>query len=238
MDKETDGTGQTTQIEIITTNQPRQGAPGHHSSAPATSTEYTQINAAIAAGVANNVNDFIGLVHEANEANERERGMKLRDAFRIYPKAVCWSIILSSSIIMEGYDTAVTGSFNAYPSWLNKFGTRAKDGTLNIAPHWQNGIGAATNCGEIIGLQVAGFLSERTGYRITLIVALTFLIGFIFIPFFAPSLGVFLVGQFMQGISWGVFQTMTVAYAAEVCPVPLRHYLTGEFHALQNCLSC
>lgn len=29
-----------------------------------------------------------------------------------------------------------------------------------------------------------------------------------------------------MGIPWGVFQTMTTAYAAEVCPVPLRHYLT------------
>lgn len=28
-------------------------------------------------------------------------------------------------------------------------------------------------------------------------------------------------------VPWGVFQTMTIAYAAEVCPVPLRHYLTA-----------
>lgn len=28
-------------------------------------------------------------------------------------------------------------------------------------------------------------------------------------------------------MAWGVFQTMTTAYAAEVCPVPLRHYLTA-----------
>ena len=43
---------------------------------------------------------------------------------------------------------------NAYPSFLNVFGVRAADGTLNIAPSWQNGLGAATNCGEVIGLQV------------------------------------------------------------------------------------
>jgi hypothetical protein len=43
---------------------------------------------------------------------------------------------------------------NAFPSFLNVFGVRAKDGSLNIAPSWQNGIGAATNCGEVIGLQV------------------------------------------------------------------------------------
>lgn len=36
--------------------------------------------------------------------------MKLLDAFRIYPKAMFWSVVLSSSLIMEGYDTAVVGS--------------------------------------------------------------------------------------------------------------------------------
>ena len=71
--------------------------------------EFTQINDAIAAGIARDVDDFMTLVTEADEANQRERGMKLSEAFRTYPKAMAWSIILSSSIIMEGYDTAITG---------------------------------------------------------------------------------------------------------------------------------
>jgi len=36
--------------------------------------------------------------------------MSLLEAFRIYPKAIMWSVILSSSLIMEGFDTAVVGS--------------------------------------------------------------------------------------------------------------------------------
>lgn len=72
---------------------------------------------------------------------------------------------------------------NAYPSFLKVFGIKAPDGTLNIPPSWQNGIGAATNCGEVIGLQIAGVMSERVGYRWTIIAALVTLIGFIFIPF-------------------------------------------------------
>lgn len=72
----------------------------------------------------------------------------------------------------------------------------------------------------------AGFLSDRLGYRWTLISALIVLTGLIFIPFYAENLKIFLVGNMLMGIPWGVFQTMTTAYAAEVCPVPLRHYLT------------
>ena len=50
--------------------------------------------------------------------------------------------------------------------------------------------------------------------------------AFIFIPFFAPNLTVLLVGQILQGLPWGVFQTLTTSYAAEVTPVALRPFLT------------
>jgi SP family general alpha glucoside:H+ symporter-like MFS transporter len=62
--------------------------------------------------------------------------------------------------------------------------------------------------------------------RGTIIGALAMMTAFIFIPFFAPNKPVLLVGNLLQGLSWGVFQTITTAYGAEVCPVPLRHYLT------------
>ena len=64
----------------------------------------------VSIGSADFVNILWTLVNEANEANERERSMKLLTAFRLYPKAILWSIILSSALIMEGYDTAVVGS--------------------------------------------------------------------------------------------------------------------------------
>jgi MFS transporter, SP family, general alpha glucoside:H+ symporter len=44
--------------------------------------------------------------------------MKLLTALRIYPKAMIWSIILSSCLIMEGYDTAVVGSCTCFALYL------------------------------------------------------------------------------------------------------------------------
>ncbi len=114
----------------------------------------------------------------------------------------------------------------AYPAFLSKFGIPDSTGVKQIPSSWHNGISGATNVGEILGLQLAGPVSERYGYRYTIIAALVAITGFIFIPFYAESLTIFLVGELFQGIAWGVFQTMTTAYAAEVCPVPLRHYLT------------
>lgn len=91
---------------------------------------------------------------------------------------------------------------------------------------WQAGISNAMNVGQIIGLFINGFISERFGYRKTMLGSLLATTLAIFILFFAPSKPVLLVGELCIGIPLGVFQTLAVTYAAEVCPVVLRAYLT------------
>jgi len=56
--------------------------------------------------------------------------------------------------------------------------------------------------------------------------ALFLIICFIFINFFAKNVQTLLAGYILCGIPWGVFQTLTTTYAAEVTPVALRAYLT------------
>ncbi|KAL8243672.1 hypothetical protein R6Q59_009930 [Mikania micrantha] len=48
----------------------------------------------------------------------------------------------------------------------------------------------------------------------------------VFLPFFTKSPPLLLVGQILSGIPWGMFQTLSVAYASEVSAVCLRGYLT------------
>jgi SP family general alpha glucoside:H+ symporter-like MFS transporter len=60
------------------------------------------------------------------------------------------------------------------------------------------------------------------------IVALT---AFIFIMVFANSLTMLVIAEVFCGIPWGVFQTLTTAYASEVCPIALRGYLTAWVNA-------
>lgn len=52
------------------------------------------------------------------------------------------------------------------------------------------------------------------------------MIAFIFVPFFAPSVGVLVAGEILCGMPWGAFQAITTTYAADICPVSLRAYLT------------
>ena len=69
-------------------------------------------------------------------------------------------------------------------------------------------------------------MSEKFGYRKTMIFSLVLVTAFIFILFFAPSVEVLVVGEVLCGIPWGIFQTLTTQYASEVSPVVLRPYLT------------
>jgi len=117
-------------------------------------------------------------------------------------------------------------NFYAFPAFTKRYGVLTSDGTYQIPAPWQAGLSNGAGVGEIIGLFLNGIISERYGYRKTMIVSLVAVICFIFIPFFAKDLVDLQVGEVLCGIPWGVFQTLTTAYASEVCPVQLRAYLT------------
>ncbi|MGO2853442.1 MAG: MFS transporter [Tetragenococcus koreensis] len=51
-------------------------------------------------------------------------------------------------------------------------------------------------------------------------------IGFIFIPYFAKDIEMLLAGEILLGVPWGAFQTLSIFYSSEVCPLVLRPYLT------------
>jgi MFS transporter, SP family, general alpha glucoside:H+ symporter len=171
--------------------------------------------------------DFAALSNDAKAGTEGEKHMSLAQAFRLYPKAIGWSVLLSTAIVMEGYDTLLLANFFALPQFNRKYGTYdAITKSYQISAAWRSGLTNGASVGEILGLFAAGIIQDRIGYRKTIIGALFMIICFIFITFFAVDLPMLLAGEILCGIPWGVFQTITTAYASEVCPIQLRAYLT------------
>jgi hypothetical protein len=128
---------------------------------------------------------------------------------------------------MEGYDTLLLGQFYANQAFAQRFGFfDTVSQKYQIPSQWQVGLGVSVQIGQILGLQITGWASERFGYRPTMMTALVALTGFLFIQFFAVNLPMLLVGYILLGFPWGTFQTMTVSYAAEVMPVQIRPFLT------------
>jgi SP family general alpha glucoside:H+ symporter-like MFS transporter len=48
---------------------------------------------------------------EARAATTKEHNLPLREGLRAYKKAILWSILLSSAVIMEGYDTILVSIY-------------------------------------------------------------------------------------------------------------------------------
>ncbi|KAJ9092418.1 hypothetical protein QFC20_007373 [Naganishia adeliensis] len=174
---------------------------------------------------------YADLIKDAAQADQIEHEMGVRQALRIHKKAVFWSMALSAALIMEGYDVVLIASFYGHPAFLRKYGVPGPDGKLIIPAAWQSGLGNGSSAGGIIGLLINGWASEKFGPRRTFLVAMVLMIGAIFVPVFAQSLPVLTFGEVLCGIPWGIFQTLTTAYASEVCPIALRHYLTAYINA-------
>ncbi|CZR65115.1 probable alpha-glucoside transport protein [Phialocephala subalpina] len=166
------------------------------------------------------------VIHNAKNATDKEHKMTLMQGIRLYPKAVAWSLLISTCICMEGYDVCLLSNFYAFPQFNKKYGEMLPDGTYQVPARWQAGLSNGANVGEIIGLFINGFVSERFGYRYTVMTCLTLIIAFTAIFFTAKDVIDLQIAEILCGIPWGVFQTLTITYASEVCPVALRGYLT------------
>lgn len=178
------------------------------------------------AEMARTIDKFGEISIDAQRATEFERNMSLFEALRLYRKVAILSLILSASLVMEGYDTSLMVRFFAYPSFQRKFGVPVGDGTYQLTASWQSGLQAGARVGQIIGLWVAGISAERWGYKKTMLGALFTMILVIFTMFFAQNIFMLLIGQILCGLPWGAFQTLTTTYAAEISPLILRPYLT------------
>jgi SP family general alpha glucoside:H+ symporter-like MFS transporter len=85
-----------------------------------------------------NVSDIAALTMEAKQATQSEKNMTVGQAWKLYKKAVMFSILFSTAIVMEGYDIALINAFFAFPPFANKYGVlkNEKDG-YQIPAKWQ-----------------------------------------------------------------------------------------------------
>ncbi|EHK96965.1 putative Maltose permease MAL31 [Glarea lozoyensis 74030] len=119
------------------------------------------------------------IIRNAKNASEVEHQMSLWQGIKLYPKAVGWSILISTCIAMEGYDISLLSNFCTY----------------EVPAPWQAGLS---------NVCLPPLTSIATAHNVETL----------------------LVAEILCGIPWGIFQTLTITYASEVCPVALRGYLT------------
>ncbi|KAI1015505.1 hypothetical protein LB504_010888 [Fusarium proliferatum] len=165
--------------------------------------------------------------HDERQAAETEKNMSLWTGIKTYPWAIFWSVMMSLIIVMEGYDVVLMGGLIPQPAFQRHFGSYYKEHGYQVSGPWQIGLSNAATCGTIFGALANGWLTQRFGYRKTILGSLFAIACFIFVTFFAQSLSMLVIGQILCGLPWGVFATLAPAYASEICPTALRGYLAN-----------
>lgn len=80
--------------------------------------------------------------------------------------------------------------------------------------------------GQILGALASDYPLERFGRRWTLAAGCLWGICFIFLQFFANSIGMLCAGEILGGLAYGFYVVIAPAYASEICPLALRGFLT------------
>ena len=114
------------------------------------------------------------LIEAAMARSDEEASLPKKELFRQYAPAVAFSMLLSLALVMEGMDTGLINNFFAQPAFRRKFGWPDKNGKLQINATWQGAVGAANNCGQIIGLLLNGAFQSRYGSRKVYMVSCSF----------------------------------------------------------------
>lgn len=125
-------------------------------------------------------------------------------------------------IVMDGYDGFLIPSFYAVPSFQRRYGVQLPDGSWTVEAKWQTAYMVGAPIGRIAGALGVGVLADRFGRKRVTLVGLFCLSGITFIVFFAVGKAMLVVGWFLSGLIWGIFNTMTPTYVSEICPVSLR----------------
>lgn len=142
-----------------------------------------------------------GAEAEAQAAADTEHRMTVWQAVTTYRHAIGWSVLLSSTLIMEGYDLALLGTLFASPPFNRKYGDYdAKHDKYQVSAPWQSGLSNGVRVGQVCGLVIAGWTVDRYGYKNTTLGFLTAMIAFVFVLFFAPNIQTLLAGEILCGM--------------------------------------
>lgn len=141
----------------------------------------------------------------ARSAMHREKQMTCLDCLRRYPKAVCWSMLLIATVIMEAYDKLLVTGLFALPTFSQRFGEpvpaskASAPAKFEISPTWQMALQNSSIVTEISGLLAFWLVSKATGYRPMLFVCLAWICVAVFPAVTAANLGTLLASQVLLG---------------------------------------
>jgi SP family general alpha glucoside:H+ symporter-like MFS transporter len=166
-------------------------------------------------------------IDATRDITSSEHDLKFWEAVKQYPTAVFWAMFFCIAVIMAGFDAQLVTSFYALPAFQQRFGYEY-GGSYIISAPWQTGLGMGNPIGQVLGALACGWPLEHFGRKWTLAVCCVWSIVFVFVQFFATSIGMLCAGEILGGLAYGFYVVIAPTYASEICPLALRGVLTAS----------
>ncbi|KAL2256770.1 hypothetical protein VTK26DRAFT_1150 [Humicola hyalothermophila] len=171
---------------------------------------------------------------ELLETNEHAH-LTLKQSLKKWRRVVLFSLLLSSGILMYGYDYVIVGTASAMPSFLRDFGVELNG--EQILPSMWLGLWNFISPGcSMVGAVAGGFFQDRFGRRASLAVG-SFLSAVGVAVCFASNKpaaidsrrGMFLAGKGFQGGAIGMVMATASTHMSEILPPNLRGPILAFF---------
>ncbi|KXJ87102.1 general substrate transporter [Microdochium bolleyi] len=162
------------------------------------------------------------------QASDPDDKLPFWRAVRRYPRLVGYCFAVTTAILGWGYASVLVSSVNNIDQFLFRFGEEI-DGDWQIPGMWQSVWMACDAGGGAIGAAAGGWLQDRFGRRMSMIIGGVWsAIGVVtvFVADVPGSIngrrGMFLVGKMTAGFATGIIKTTAMTYVSENSPTALR----------------
>ncbi|KAM5372126.1 hypothetical protein ACJZ2D_007659 [Fusarium nematophilum] len=160
-----------------------------------------------------------------------EKNLTVRQAIKLYWRAILWICYCQLTIIGYGIDGVVAGALTSTPKFREDYGDPFDTGTSVshiISADWLSIWAGVSQVTAIIGGFSVGYLADKVGRKWSQVIfAINSVAGVALQYASFGSMPIITVGKGINGFSIGAWVVLAPLYASEVAPLPLRGWLTA-----------
>ncbi|KAF5675583.1 major facilitator superfamily transporter [Fusarium denticulatum] len=141
-----------------------------------------------------------------------------------------WALLISTGVVMQGFDIVAGGQLAALPEFRNKFGVLKSDGTHSIPAHYLSAWNSIAPATEIVATFIFAPLLERFGRKWGILAASIISVAGVLLQQLAPDWRTHLAGRGINGIAIGMMFTISPLWIGETCRPELRGFFLCFFN--------
>ncbi|ODQ71415.1 hypothetical protein LIPSTDRAFT_4665 [Lipomyces starkeyi NRRL Y-11557] len=141
-----------------------------------------------------------------------------------------WALLISSGVVMQGFDLVAGGQLAALPVFKEKFGILQPDGSYLIPAHYLSAWNSIAPATEIVSTFIFAPLLEKFGRKWAILAASLISVGGVLLQQLAPNWRVHLAGRGVNGIAIGMMFTVSPLWIGETCRPELRGFFLCFFN--------